>query len=148
MQEPFDVSKRIVIETAVQALVQFKLAFNRDLSSSMLAELYVALQLNLLPIEGCNHPGYDLVSRDGTKYQVKQRHADVLNVDTNNFDFDYLVLVNLTDDFRLKGMWRLSVEGARKLFVRREKFRKYQASQKAVKAAAEILGLSASAQVA
>ena len=123
-----DASKRAVVEIAVHALVQFNQAFGRDLSSSMLAELYVGRQLNLLPMEGCNHPGYDLVSRDGTKYQVKQRRADVLNVDTNHFDFDYLVLVNLTDDFRLKGMWRLSVESARKLFVHREKFRKYQAT--------------------
>ncbi len=55
-------------------------------------------------------------------------------MDVNNFDFDYLTLVNLGDDYVLKGMWRLYVDDVRELFVFREKFRKYQATQKAVKA--------------
>jgi hypothetical protein len=38
-------------------------------------------------------------------------------------------------------MWRLPVAVARKLFVFREKFRKYQATQKSVKANAEAVNL-------
>ena len=47
------------------------------------------------------------------------------------------MLVNLGDDYGLKGMWRLPVGDAQNVFVFREKFRKYQATQKAVKAKAE-----------
>ena len=60
----------------------------------------------------------------------------------NNFEFDYLVLVNLTDDNGVRGMWRLPVDKARALFVHRERFRKYQATQKAVKQNAEVLSLT------
>jgi len=132
------------IALAVEALVRFKREFNRDLTPSVLAELYVARELGLVPVDLCNHPGYDLLGDDGMRYQVKQRGENVLNVDVNNFDFDYLMLVNLGEDYALKGMWGLHVDDARKLFVFREKFRKYQATQRAVKAAAgEVtLGLS------
>ncbi len=30
--------------------------------------------------------------------------SDVLNVDLNNFDFDFLVLVNLSGDYAVQGM--------------------------------------------
>lgn len=43
------------------------------------------------------------------------------------------------DDYSLAGMWCLPVETARKLFVFREKFRKYQATQKSVKASAQVI---------
>lgn len=59
----------------------------------------------------------------------------------NNFDFDYLVLVNLSNDYTLSGMWRLPVNGARQIFVLREKYRKYQATQKSVKANGESITL-------
>lgn len=36
-----DESKRAAVQIAVQALVQFKREFNRDLTPSVLAELYV-----------------------------------------------------------------------------------------------------------
>ena len=135
-------TKRTAIRNALEALVQFKREFNRDLSASLLAELYVALELDLVPASGLNQQGYDLISADGKRYQVKQRGYGVLNVDVNNFEFDYLVLVNLTDDYRVDGMWRLSVEKARTLFVRRENFRKYQATQKSVKQNGELLSLA------
>ena len=51
------------------------------------------------------------------------------------------MLVNLGDDYTLKGMWRLPVESAQKLFVFREKFRKYQATQKVVKANAQLVAV-------
>jgi hypothetical protein len=52
------------------------------------------------------------------------------------------VLVNLADDYSVRGMWRLPVEKARTLFVYREKFRKYQAMQTSVKRNAEALALT------
>jgi hypothetical protein len=134
-------SKRETIKVAVEALVRFKREFNRDLTPSVLAELYVARELDLVPAELCNHPGYDLLGSDGKRYQVKQRGGEVLNVDVNNFDFDYLVLVNMGEDYSLTGMWQLPVEAAQRLFVFREKFRKYQATQKSVKAIADSVKL-------
>lgn len=134
--------RHTAIRDAVKALVEFRREFNRDLSSSMLAELYVALELDLLPASVPNQQGFDLIAADGKRYQVKQRGIDVLNVDVNNFDFDFLVLVNLADDYRVRGMWRLPVQKARELFVHREKFRKYQATQKCVRENAEALILS------
>jgi hypothetical protein len=99
-----DDPQRDAIRSAVEALVAFKRVFNRDLTPSILAELYVALELGLAPTQLCNQSGFDLMSCDGVRYQVKHRHADVLNVDLNNFDFDYLVLVNMGDDYSLNGM--------------------------------------------
>lgn len=122
---------------AVKALAEFKREFGRDLTPSLLAELYVALEFDLLPAARPNEPGFDLMASDGKRYQVKQRDLRTLNVDINNFDFDYLVLVNMSDDYSVLGMWRLEAEKAQKIFVRREKFRKYQATQKAVKDVAE-----------
>jgi hypothetical protein len=135
-------TKYAAIRNAVKALVEFKREFNRDLTVSLLAELYVALELDLLPASLSNQQGFDLIDAEGKRYQVKQRGCDVLNVDVNNFDFDYLVLVNLTEDYAVQGMWRLPVEKARALFVHREKFRKYQATQKSVKHIADALSLT------
>jgi hypothetical protein len=134
--------RHVAIRNAVKALVEFKREFNRDLTVSLLAELYAALELDLLPACVTNQQGFDLVGADGKRYQVKQRGRDVLNVDINNFDFDYLVLINLADDYSVQGMWRLPVEKARTLFTRREKFRKYQATQKSVKRNAEVLSIT------
>lgn len=39
------------------------------------------------------------------RYQIKFRSVGTLNVDLNNFDFDFLVLVNLDDDLSLAGLW-------------------------------------------
>ena len=130
-------SQKAAIQVALQALVLYKREFNRDLTPAVLAELYVALELDLVPAQLCNHPGFDLMGNDGKRYQIKQRGSEVLNLDVNNFEFDYLILVNLGDDYTLKGMWRLPVDAAQKLFVFREKFRKYQATQKTVKANAQ-----------
>lgn len=134
-------AKHAAIRDAVKALVEFKREFNRDLTVSLLAELYVALELDLLPATLSNQQGFDLIGADGQRCQVKQRGCDVLNVDVNNFDFDYLVLVNLADDYSVRGMWKLPVEKARTIFVHREKFRKYQATQRAVKQNVEALTL-------
>jgi hypothetical protein len=58
------------------------------------------------------------------------------NVDLNNFDFDYLVLVILDDEYHLAELWRTTVSEAREIFTWREKHRKYQATQ--AKAAADV----------
>jgi len=72
-----------------------------------------------------NTKGFDLRGADGTRYQVKGRDATVQNVDINDFDFDYLVLVNLADDYRPLGMWKLSVDQARQLAADRGKYNKF-----------------------
>ncbi len=125
----------------MRALVDFKRAFGRDFTPPLLADMYVALELDLSPALRTNEPGFDLVSSDGKRYQVKERNPSTLNVDVNNFDFDYVVLVNMSDDYRVTGMWRLDVEQARSLFVYREKFRKHQATQNAVKNAAQRINI-------
>ena len=56
---------------------------------------------------------------------MKGRDATVQNVDINDFDFDYLVLVNLADDYRPLGMWKLSVDQARQLAADRGKYNKF-----------------------
>lgn len=55
-------------------------------------------------------------------------------MDVNNFNFDFLILVNLDDQYHVKGMWKLTNEEAQKIFVFREKFRKYQTTQDKFKA--------------
>jgi hypothetical protein len=59
------------------------------------------------------------------------------NVDLNNLDFDYLVLVGLDDEYHLAELWRTTVSKARDIFTWREKYRKYQATQTQVKKVAE-----------
>ncbi|HLM83358.1 MAG TPA: hypothetical protein VK302_22350 [Terriglobales bacterium] len=130
------------LRLAADALCNFRTKFGVDLSYSNLCEIYVALQLGLpMPSRG-NTRGFDLRGADGTRYQVKGRDATVLNVDINNFDFDYVVLVNLTDDYRPLGMWKLSVALARQLAVDRGKFNKFQLTQRAFKRAAVPMEIS------
>jgi len=121
-------------DQAVTAMARFRAAFGRGLKDDFIAELYVARTLRLEIVEIVNQPGYDAVGPAGERYQIKCRSASTLNVDANNFDFDYLVLVNLReDDYQLQGMWLLTAEQARSIFTHREKFRKYQATQAQVK---------------
>ena len=96
-----------------------------------MAEYYVARELGLQLANGSNTPGYDAVDEKGLRYQIKSRNAQ--NVDLNNFDFDFLILINLDENYQIKGIWKLAQTEAKTLFVRREKFRKYQATQDIVK---------------
>lgn len=116
-------------------MAKFKRTFGRGVDSSVVAELYVAKELGLQICTGINEPGYDALGPDGERYQIKFRNAQ--NVDVNNFDFDYLVLVNLDDDYRLIGAWRITVAQAHEIFTWRAKFRKHQATQAQVKSVAE-----------
>ena len=126
-------------EAAIAAMARFRTIFGRDLQPSFVAELYAAKELGLKVNLAGNEPGHDAVDRLGMRYQVKYRSPETLNVDVNNFDFDYLVLVNLDAEYRLRGMWRITTEQAEAAFVWREKFRKYQATQASVKRVAETL---------
>jgi hypothetical protein len=127
-------------DQALAAMAKFRSVFGRGLKDDFIAELYVAKTLSLEIVDIVNQPGYDAVGPAGERYQVKCRSASTLNVDTNNFDFDYLVLVNLREeDYQLLGMWLLTTEQARSVFTHREKFRKYQATQAQVKRAGKRL---------
>lgn len=89
-----------------------------------------------------NTRGFDLRGTDGTRYQVKGRDVTTLNVDINYFDFDYLVLVNLSEDYRPSGMWKVSAEKLRTLCAARGDFRKFQLTQKAFKQTAVPIDIS------
>lgn len=126
-----DEEKQGIFEKAIEVMAEFRNVFGRELKPDVIAELYVARELNLKLMDGPNAPGYDGVDTLGQRYEIKERMAQ--NVDLNNFDFDFLILVNLDDFYRVKGMWKLSKEMAEKIFVWREKFRKYQTTQDKVK---------------
>lgn len=122
---------------AISALAKFRQAFGRDLQPEFIAEIYVAMEFGLDVVGSINAPGYDAISKMGERYQIKLRNAQ--NVDLRNFDFDFLVLVNLhQESYQLIGMWRLSVEQAKAIFTwRGDKYQKYQATQDKIKAISE-----------
>lgn len=95
-----DAKTRDLIETAVGALGDLKREFGRDLTASLLAELHLALEPHLRLLGKTNQPGFELVGRNGKRYQLKQRDPKTLNVDLNSFDFDCLILM-LTLQLRL-----------------------------------------------
>jgi len=140
MSIKLDPQKIAAFERAIEAMADFRRSFGRHLSADFVAEIYAARELDLEILDGSNEHGHDAVG-DSVRYQVKHREAQ--NVDLNNFDFDFLILVNLDETYRLTGMWRMPVEQARSIFVWREKYRKYQASQDKVKANSERLVLCA-----
>lgn len=72
------------------------------------------------------------------KYQIKHRSPNTLNVDLNNFSFDFVVLVNVDDNYGVTGIWRMDQETAKRVFVHRPAYRKYQATQTAFKSAAPV----------
>ena len=69
------------------------------------------------------------VDKNGKRYRIMYRAPSTTNVDTPALDFDYILLVNLDDKYKLAGMWRLTVDQARKIFIKRPKFKKYQVTQ-------------------
>ena len=94
-----DPQKLLAFEAAIRSMAEFKRVFGRDLKPDFIAELYAAKQLGLSLVDGPNAPGHDATGPDKKRYQIKQRNAQ--NVDLNNFDFDFLVLVNLDDNYQL-----------------------------------------------
>mgnify|MGYP001113145225 CR=1 FL=1 len=129
--------KQKVFYNAISAMAEFKSVFGRDLAPQSLVELYTAEKLGLKINPRAMERGFDAVDHFGKRYQIKYRHPRTLNVDVNNFDFDYLVLVELDSAYQLSGIWRITSDQARKIFTYRDKFRKYQATQTKVKEIAE-----------
>lgn len=136
-----DQYRRQAFVNSIKAMADFKAAFGRGLSGDFVAELYAADELGLR-VAGRHQSGYDALGPNDERYQVKFRSIGTQNVDINNFDFDYLVLVNMDDDYQLIGMWRITVAQAREIFVEHLKFRKYQTTQSKVKSVGEALPMS------
>lgn len=132
-----DNERLAAFEGVLPALSAFKRAFGRDVAPDFVAELYVAREFYLELSTRRNEPGADAVDAEGRRYQVKFRSAGTLNVDVNNFDFDFVVLVNLNDDYGLAGLWRMGLATAQGVFAHRPAYRKWQATQVRFKAAAE-----------
>ena len=132
-----DREQKQAFESAVRAMAEFKRVFGRHLAPDIIAELYTAEEFGLELVDRPNEPGHDAVAADGKRYQVKYRNAQ--NVDLKNFDFDFLVLVNLDDDYKLLNMWLLSADETRLIFTWREGHQKFQAPQKKVKARAKCI---------
>jgi hypothetical protein len=128
-----------VFDATLQPLATFKRTFGRDPTPDYIAELYVARELGLQLAQRRNEPGCDALGPDGLRYQVKCRSAATLNIDTNNFDFDFIVLVNVDDDYRLAGMWKMDKTTAERIFSHRPQYRKWQITQSGFKARAERL---------
>ena len=128
---PLDLQKLVAFENAIGAMAEFKRVFGRDLKPDFIAELYAAKELQLELVEGPNAFGWDATDKSGLRYQVKQRNAQ--NVDVNNFEFDFLILVNLDEAYRLVGLWKMTRDQAKSIFVWRERHRKYQTTQDKVK---------------
>ena len=121
--------EKAAFEAALPALAAFKHTCGRDATPGFVAELYAAREFNLMLLKSANAPGADATDANGKRYQVKYRSPDVLNIDLNNFDFDYIVLVNVDADYRLAGIWRLTVDRVRAMCVYRAKFQKHQVTQ-------------------
>lgn len=126
----------IAFEAVLPAIAAFKRAFGRDLSTDFVAELYAAREFNLELPSRRNEPGSDPVDSAGLRYQVKFRSPGTQNVDVNNFAFDFIVLVNVDDDYALAGLWRMDRATAEGIFVHRPDYRKWQATQVRFKGAA------------
>src|SRR5262245_52467871 len=126
------------LDVCLPALARFRQAFGRDVTPGFLAELLAAREYGLKLLEQSNAQGADAIDGEGNRYQIKCRTSNVLNVDINNFDFDYIVLVNLDPDYGLAGIWRLSVEQIKPLCTWREKFRKFQVRQAHFKAECKV----------
>ena len=132
-----DKERLAAFEAVLPAISAFKRAFGRDLSADLIAELYAAREFDLELPGRRNEPGSDATDATGRRYRVKFRSRDTQNVDANNFDFDYIVLINLDDDYALAGLWRMDRATAHGIFVHRPDYRKWQATQTRFKQAAE-----------
>lgn len=132
-----DEEKLMIFKNAIAAMAEFRRVFHKDLQPSFIAEIYAAEELGLKINLNITEPGFDAIDSSGKRYQIKYRSLRTQNADFNNFDFDYLILVNLDDHYRLIGMWRITADQARKIFAWRKKYLKYQATQTKVKNNAE-----------
>jgi len=128
-----DEDHRDAFDAVLPAIARFRRVFGRDISPDFVAELYAARELDLcLPDRG-SEPGADATDPGGHRYQVKYRSTSTKNVDLSNFEFEYLILINLSKQYVLTGMWCLPVGKARAIFKYQSRFRKYQVTQQKVK---------------
>ncbi len=131
-----------VIEQAQAAMVAFRAQFGTDLSVGALGEVLAAGALGLTLTAETTTPGYDALGPSGERVQIKYRAASAPSVDMNNFDFDTLVLVNLTDDYQVGGLWRITAAQAREIAAERigDGYHRYQTTQARIKEIGERLG--------
>ena len=120
-------SEEVVLKDARAATAAFRRTFGCELRPESLAEVYVASRLNLTLIHG-NNPGFDGTAPNGDRYQIKYRASGSI-VDMNNFEFDYMVLVNMNVDYEVTGMYRVAQQQVRDNCTHREKYRRWQISQ-------------------
>ena len=125
------------LRKTVAAMAEFREVFGGDLTPDLVAEVYAADKLGLELCERRNAPGFDALDREGRRYQIKYRSPATLNLDVNNFDFDYIVLVNLDARCEVDGMWLATMAQAKAIFASRDKFRKSQVTQNRFKAVAQ-----------
>jgi hypothetical protein len=130
-----DDEQRAVFARALEVMSDFRRVFGKGLDAGTIAEMYVAHHFNLSLTESVIQQGYDAISPSGERYQIKYRADKTQLVLLNNFDFDYLVLVNLDVNHQLSGMWLLTVEQAVELFY--EYRGKHRATHKQVKRVGE-----------
>lgn len=132
-----DKQKAKALAQALPALAAFKKTFGRDASPAFVAELLAAQQFELKLHDGCNEPGSDGLDASGRRYQIKHRAPGTGNIDLNNFAFDFIVLVNVDENYGVTGIWRMDQTRAKTSFVHRPDYRRYQLTQTAFKKAAE-----------
>ena len=117
-QVQIDEEKNEVFENTISAMAKFKKVFHKDAQPSSLAEIYAANRLRLKLNISDTQEGFDATNDTGKRYQIKYRKAQ--NIDINNFNFDYIVLVNLDDNYKLTGIWRATVTQAKDISGWRE----------------------------
>ena len=134
----FNQAQQQVLADVRPALSAFKRTFGRDLSADFLAALYVAQKLDLTLSDSCSERGCDAIDeRTQNRYQIKQRTSSTQNIDINNFEFDFLVLVNLSDAYEPTGMWLLPVQRLHEMCANPSKYMTHQLSQERFKREAE-----------
>lgn len=121
------------VSQAQAAMAAFRSTFGVDLSVGALGEVLAAVELNLTLTDQTTTPGYDATDQDGTRYQIKCRADTTPNVDMNNFDFDYLVLVNLDASYQVREIWRITAEQAQAITTERTRHHRYQTTQAKIK---------------
>jgi hypothetical protein len=136
-QNRTDAESDRVFRNVISAMTEFRRVFHRDAEPCALAEIYAARRLGLSLNIPETQQGFDATDRTGKRYQIKYRKAQ--NVDINNFDFDYIVLVNFDENYQLTGIWRATVEQAKTISGWREGkgYARYQVTQTKFKGIAE-----------
>ena len=107
-----DQNQREALTQSFAAMADFKRAFGKDLSPAALTEVLVAEHLGLTIDPRTNNPGFDARSQTGDRYQIKYRAVGTKKVYVNNFEFDFVVLVNLDENYQISGTWQMDQKTA------------------------------------